>query len=145
MSGNREKLLESARLLCESFANKEPLANILEHFSNSPEVVCLEHGLPVLAPFLGRTFSGKDGAREYFTLIAELLSYKSMQFSDYIVDVESSVVSVRGKANFTWKSTNQSWDEEFMYRLLLDKEGKIVVYEVWADSGAAYLAGKGLL
>lgn len=74
-----------------------------------------------------------------------MLSYEKMQFSDYIVDVEERVVSVRGQARFTWKSTGNSWDEVFIYRLQLDGEGKIQVYEVWADSGAAYLASKGEL
>ena len=49
-------------------------------------------------------------------------------------------VSVRGKAKFTWKSTGKIWNEVFIYRIQLDEEGKILIYEVWADSGAAYLA-----
>jgi len=50
------------------------------------------------------------------------------------------VTSVRGRARFTWKSTGKAWDEIFVYRIQLDEEGKVLVYEVWADSGAAYLA-----
>jgi hypothetical protein len=59
------------------------------------------------------------------------------------VDVESSIVCVRGEATFTFKSTCQSWNEVFTYRLAFDDPGdKIKIYEVWADSGAAYLASR---
>lgn len=75
-----------------------------------------------------------------------------MSFGDdggWIVDVESGKVSVKGKARFTWTETGQSWDEVFVYVLGFDLgeegDGKVVRYEVWADSGAAYLARKGML
>ena len=72
-------------------------------------------------------------------MVSECLSYEKMSFSDYIVDVESRTTSVRGTARFTWKSTGKSWDEVW---IRLDVEGKVLVYEVWADSGAAYMASR---
>ena len=98
-----------------------------------------------LAPFLGRSFSGPDGVKRYFTIIASLLSYDNMHFSDYFADEQLKMVSVKGRALFTWKETSNSWDEVFTYRLQFDDELKVKVYEVWADSGAAYLASKGEL
>lgn len=178
-SRRADALLNSAQSLCTSFANQEEssLENILAHFSTQPETYCLEHGLPRLAPFLGRKFfqghhhprrddddnhkndpaGGGGGIQEYFEMIANLLSHQNMVFSDYMVDVEANVVSVRGQADFTWKSTNQTWSEVFIYRLQFDNDDnchdndamqpspRIKVYEVWADSGAAYLASQGLL
>jgi hypothetical protein len=144
---NRDELLQSSRALCNAFANHGTMDQILECFSSAqPDKIRLfEHGLPQLAPFLGRSFQGVQGVKVYFAVVADLLSYQEMSFADYIVDAELRVVSVRGKAKFTWNTTGKSWDEVFIYRLQLDEEGKILVYEVWADSGAAYLASKGEL
>lgn len=139
----RDTLLAAAHHFCDSFATQKPLDDVLAHFSE--DAVCLEHGLQRLAPFLGREFSGTNGTKEYFTLIADLLSYEHMQFTEYIVDTDTSKVSVRGYAKFTWKSTGNSWDEVFTYRLAFNDQLKVARYEVWADSGAAYLASKGQL
>lgn len=68
-----------------------------------------------------------------------------MRFGNYLVDEVESKVSVRGEAKFTWISSGQSWDEVFTYVLGFDEERKVVRYEVWADSGAAYLARRGEL
>jgi hypothetical protein len=62
-----------------------------------------------------------------------------------MVDVETRKVSVQGSANFTWIETNESWDEVFTYVLDFDDEAKITDWNVWADSGAAYLAKEGKL
>jgi len=105
----------------------------------------VEHGLPRFAPFLGRTFSGVEGVKEYFETISSLLKYENMRFSDFCVDAEVHRASMRGEARFTWIRTGQSWDEVFTYTLEFDAEGKVKKYEIWADSGAAYLASKGEL
>lgn len=52
---------------------------------------------------------------------------------------------MRGEAWFRWKDTGQNWEEVFTYALAFDEEAKVLKYEIWADSGAAYLARKGLL
>jgi hypothetical protein len=141
----RDQLLAAAQSFCTSFAQKAPPEIIFSHFSTSPNVLALEHGLPRLAPFLGREFRGHDGLRGYFDLLAEFLSYENMSFSNYLIDSDQSKVSVRGEARFTWTSTKQSWDEVFTYVLAFDEKYKVNVYEVWADSGAAFLASKGQL
>eukprot|EP00536_Pseudo-nitzschia_multiseries_P007813 jgi/Psemu1/196485/e_gw1.188.64.1 len=138
----RDDWLRSTRALCDAFANHGTTEQIVECFSVSRpgQILLFEHGLSELAPFLGREFRGTKGIRDYFAVVSEHLSYKNMSFSDFIIDVELRVASVRGKAEFTWKSTGKSWKEVFLYRIKLDEEGKVLVYEVWADSGAAYLA-----
>ena len=61
------------------------------------------------------------------------------------MDTQSKKVSVTGNATFTWISTGNSWQETFTYALAFDDNYKLIVYEVWADSGAAYLASRGEL
>ncbi|KAI0117657.1 hypothetical protein F4776DRAFT_636126 [Hypoxylon sp. NC0597] len=141
----RTELLEAATAFCDSFAQKKPLDEILSHFSSSDNILAYEHGLPELAPFLGREFRGREGVKEYFNIISSCLSYENMRFADYIVDAVENRVAVRGTAKFTWTATGESWDEFFSYALKFDGERKVVSYEIWADSGAAYLARKGQL
>lgn len=141
----RAALLASAEAFCNAFAAKSSLDVILSNFSQRYAITVHEHGLSQLAPFLGRTFENIDGAKEYFGLLSKYLSYENMQFKTYIVDVSTNRVSVRGEARFTWTSTDQSWNEVFTYQLAFDEDGKVVSYDIWADSGAAYLASKGLL
>ena len=148
MDNNRTPLLSAATAFCSAFASKTPPAEILStHFSSARanDIIVVEHGLPQLAPFLGRKFKGLDGAQAYFGLIGKCLSYDDMRFSNYVVDPVMNEVSVRGEARFTWMSTQQSWDEVFTYVLSFDDQLKVVVYEIWADSGAAYLASRGQL
>ncbi|OAP55919.1 hypothetical protein AYL99_10071 [Fonsecaea erecta] len=144
-SSDRATLLSAAQAFCTSFARKEAPDKIFSHFSSSDDVLALEHGLPQLAPFLGREFRGQKGLHEYFTLLASNLTYENMRFSNFVVDPLVSKVSVRGEAKFTWTETGQSWDEVFTYVLEFDEQARVKVYEVWADSGAAYLARKGQL
>lgn len=145
----RQRLLIAAKDFCDSFAQKRPLDEVLAHFAQSEDVSAFEHGLPQLAPFLGREFRGRDDLQKYFSLLAEHLSYENMRFSTYFADEEEMKVSVRGEARFTWTGTGQSWDEVFTYVLdLVEVDGdgmKVRTYEIWADSGAAYLASRGQL
>jgi hypothetical protein len=157
---SRAELLGAAKAFCDSFAQKKPLDEILSHFSSSSssssltaggesEILVHEHGLPQLAPFLGRDYRGIQGAREYFETVAQYLSYEDMRFVEFIADAEAEAggrVAVRGRARFTWTETGQGWDETFVYVLRFDaRSRKLVRYEVWADSGAAYLARRGQL
>lgn len=141
----RATLLSAAESFCNAFASQKPLDDILAHFSTTHDIMAHEHGLQQLAPFLGRQYTGHQGVKEYFETLASYLSYEHMKFSTYVVDAAENRVSVRGEATFTWTRTGQSWDEIFTYVLALDEDGKVVKYEVWADSGAAYLASKGQL
>ena len=143
-------ILANAKSLCTDFADKHPIDQILSNFTSTnqgADIVCYEYGARHQSvPFLGREFRGLNGARAYFELLSQLLSYDNMIFSEYIVDENNMTVSVRGEATFTWLSTKQSWDEVFTYRLKFDEvDGKIVKYEVWADSLSAYLASTGQL
>jgi hypothetical protein len=141
----RAELLSAATTFCEAFASQQPPEKILSLFSPSDDVLAYEHGLPQLAPFLGREFRGPGGIRKYFQTISEYLTYENMRFGNYVVDAVENKVSVCGQARFTWTSTKQSWDEVFTYVLAFDESRKVVKYEIWADSGAAYLASQGKL
>jgi hypothetical protein len=138
----RSQLLSSAESLCSAFASKQPLETVLSRFSTTHQKTVIEHGLPSLAPFLGRIF---NDPKEYFTLISTLLSFENMEFSEYMVDTELRRVNVKGKAKFTWVETGQAWDEVFTYILDFDHEAKVTDYQVFADTGACYLARVGKL
>ena len=140
---SREELLRSTEILCDVFANHGTIEEIISCFSTtqSDQIHLFEHGSSDLKlPFVSRSFYGIQGITDYFTIISQTLDYENMSFCDYSIDEKLRVISVRGEAKFIWKSTGKSWNEIFMYRIQLDKEGKILIYEVWADSGAAYLA-----
>jgi len=141
----RKQLLSAATSFCQAFAQQKPPAEIFSHFSASEDVLALEHGLPQLAPFLGREFRGQQGLQQYFQSLSATLTYENMRFSNFVIDPEQSKVSVRGEARFTWTSTHQAWEEVFTYVLEFDEANKVKVYEIWADSGAAYLASRGEL
>jgi len=145
MHTTRDNLLRAAKSLCTDFASKKDPEALMTHFSTTRQCTAYEHGSPILAPFLGRPFVGRDGVRDYFKTIASTLSFERMEFSDYIVDPEVQKVSVKGRAKFTWLSTAQSWDEIFTYVLDFDDDCKVTDYQVWADTGAAYLASRGQL
>jgi hypothetical protein len=143
MAPSRTQLFNSAQTFCDAFAQKKDTETILSYFSITDEVSAIEYGAPILAPFLGKPFVGRSEVGRYFELIGSLLSYKSVHFSEFVVDSEAMKVSVKGKGTFTWLSTGQSWDETFTYTLDFNEELKVVRYQVWADSGAAYLARVG--
>ncbi|KAL2017140.1 hypothetical protein VTK56DRAFT_2562 [Thermocarpiscus australiensis] len=144
----RTALLNAATAFCTAFASgtASPQELLTSHFTrNTPNILVHEHGLPRLAPFLGRTFRGADGLARYLSVVSECLSFADMRFGDYVVDAEACNVSVRGAARFTWRGTGQSWDEVFAYVLGFDEEMRVERYEIWADSGAAWLASQGQL
>ncbi|KAI0439595.1 transcription elongation factor S-II [Xylaria telfairii] len=145
----RAELLAAATAFCDSIAQGKPLDEIMSHFASTPDVVVHEHGLPRLAPFLGRDFCGAEGVREYFETVGRCLRFEDTRFVEFIADEGvgdgAGKVAVRGKVRLTSTETGQSWDETFVYILRFDETGKVVRYDVWADTGAAYLAGRGEL
>lgn len=147
----RNQLLESAKALCDDFASSAPLDQILSHFSKTHLVTAREHGLPFLAPFLGRQFSGHKGPNSletYFGLLQKHLTFENMSFTEWVVDTEARRVSCRGQARFKWiegAGDGQCWNEYFAYILDFDQDAKVTDYQVWADTGAAYLAMVGKL
>lgn len=140
----RDHLLGAAQSLCDDFATQKDVTTLLSHFT-AFEPEAFEHGEPFLAPFLGRKFVGIQGVQSYFELLEKHLTYRSMRFSEYIVDVDEKKVAVKGQAAFTWIITDETWDETFTYSLDFDENLKVKRYQVWADSGAAYLARIGEL
>ncbi|KAE8349400.1 hypothetical protein BDV28DRAFT_61602 [Aspergillus coremiiformis] len=148
---HRQNLITRVRTLCTDFSTSSPLPTLLSNFTTNPPATALEHGLPHLAPFLGRAFKGSDGLTTYFGLLSDLLTIENMVFEPeetWVVDERAMAVSLRGEGRFTWNATGQTWEETFVYRIGLAEDAgvvKVVVYEVWADTGAAYLARRGLL
>ncbi|KAJ6262196.1 hypothetical protein Dda_3001 [Drechslerella dactyloides] len=143
-AGAYDALLAAAKALCDDFAAKADSQTIVSHFSR--DATAFEHGSPTFASFLGREFKGRDGVTEYFGLLQRFLEFANMSFSEYFVDERQGRVSVKGKASFTWLSTGVSWDEVFTYVLdFVDEDGgwKVSRYQVWADTGALYLARLG--
>ncbi|CDM31789.1 unnamed protein product [Penicillium roqueforti FM164] len=148
----RSDLLKPVQALIEALTNPNPTNpnQLLSTFTTLPKPLAYEHGLPQLAPFLGRPFNGQDGVATYFELISSLLGIKNMAFEpeeSWVVDTSCMAVSLRGTATFVWKETRQAWDETFMYRIKLAVDGSreggrlaVCEYHVWADTGAAYLA-----
>ena len=141
----RRQLHCAAQCLCDDFASKKDVKSLLSHFSSMVQPSAIEHGEAFLAPFLGRTFVGISSIQSYFELLAQHLTHQNMRFSEYVVDVEERKVAVKGQAEFTWTSSGDKWEETFAYVLDFDDQAKVVRYQVWADSGAAYLARMGEL
>ena len=152
-SYSRATLIHATHPLLDAFATSSDHITVLNTFTTIPSPTVHEHGLPQLAPFLGRTFTGRDRVEEYFTLLNEHLRIESMRFEDekeWAVDLETGFVCLKGHARFVSKESEEGWDEVFIYRIGLVedeeiKEVKVRNYEVWADTGAAYLAAKGEL
>lgn len=152
-------LLQPVQSLLQALTKPDPeIPNqLLSTFTTNPKPIAHEHGLPQLAPFLGRTFTGQDGIRTYFDLLASHLEIKNMVFEpekSWVVDEGCMAVALRGTATFIWKETQQAWDETFAYRIKVARDvsdtpqnGCLAVseYQVWADTGAAYLARMGKL
>jgi hypothetical protein len=133
----RKLILAKAQSLATAIASKADPATIMSHFPESSKAFAHEYGpSPVTSsiPFLGKTFEGYQGIEKYMSLLGELLEYENMEFFDYTVAEEEEVVTVKGRANWTYVKTAKKWDETFIWRLSrFDEEGKIGGYEVWAD------------
>jgi len=101
------------------------------------DILVFEHGFPATAPFHGVRFRGPKGPAAYRSAVSDRLSYRDASFSEPTVDDDGDeeMVSVRGRARCTSKSTGESWDERLLLRFRLDGEGKIVVWEVGTHSG----------
>ena len=145
MNLERQRLLATTQGFCDAFKNKADIDKILSFFSRSDNISAIEYGQPALAPFLGKCFIGAAGIRAYFETIHGALTYENLQFSDFVVDVEAKRVGLKGKGVFQWKSTKQCWDESFAYILSFDEGCRITKFQIWADSGSAYLARIGKL
>ncbi|TFY57693.1 hypothetical protein EVG20_g8444 [Dentipellis fragilis] len=142
---SRTELIDAFNSFVGALASGGDMANIVAHFSKSQSPEVIEYGLTVLAPFLGRPYVGADGVAEYFNTIGTILTWKDMGYYEHVVDPVVRKVSAKGKATWTWKSTGQSWQETFTTTVDFDDELKVKRYQVWADSGAAYLASRGEL
>lgn len=64
------------------------------------------------------------------------------------------IVSLRGSAVMTWNDTNMRWNETFLYRLEVSQDispnsrkSQLLIsdLQIWADTGAAFLARIGRL
>ncbi|KAL4956852.1 hypothetical protein BDW69DRAFT_64744 [Aspergillus filifer] len=153
MPYSRTTLISAIKSLLDAFSSGADTPTLLSTFTTFPEPTIHEHGLKELAPFLGRPFIGQEQLKTYFGLLSEHLGIEDASFDsedEWAVDAESMVVALRGKARFKSKKTGQAWDEIFAYMIeIAEGEGsnelKVRRYEIWADTGAAYLALRGEL
>ncbi|CAG8025897.1 unnamed protein product [Penicillium olsonii] len=154
---SRQLLQEPVQDLLDALTKSEG-PDILSTFTTSPKPLAHEHGLPQLAPFLGRSFHGQEGISAYFDLLSTYLQIENMKFEPeetWVIDESCMAIALRGTATFTWKETQHSWEETFAYRIKVaedvsddsEKNGslKVCEYQIWADTGAAYLASLGNL
>ncbi|KAL4884819.1 hypothetical protein BJY04DRAFT_170861 [Aspergillus karnatakaensis] len=158
MTHPRDSTIKATSALTTALTSGADLNTLLSTFTVSPAAIAHEHGHPKLATFLGRTFRGHKGVGEYFTLVERQMRIKEMEFNrecDWVVDAEKKTVCLRGRGVWENKLTSEQWVEIFAYRVELAEEEwegckdkgelKVKSYEVWADTGAAFLAEKGKL
>ena len=172
----RSLLQQRAQAFCAAFldlSNNPPNKILDDHFTiATPQIT--EHG-PAWAnerlPFLGETFTGREGCLEYFDLLSKTLEFipNAETFpgeEGFIVDDTTRVeagaivaradsgmglgwdgrgaVSVVGKAKFRTVKTGKEWEEQFTYRLSgFDEAGRLGHWEVWADPLSAWIAVRG--
>ncbi|CAE7001074.1 hypothetical protein P3342_001359 [Pyrenophora teres f. teres] len=149
MSSSSTTLLrETTQSFCRALIAPPPPSDLLaQYFSSWPQIT--EHGPEwsrIRLPFLAKTFAGREGCKEYFKLMTDVLE---MALPDdafpgkegFIVDAEAGMVSVVGKGRFTSRKTGKGWDEQFIYRFSgFDEKGKIGHWEIWADPLSAWEA-----
>lgn len=146
-----KQMRDTIESFTKAFASRSDIDTLMSHFSTTHAISAYEHGLALLAPFLGKEFKGRHGEEsvpEYFGIVAKYLAYENMSFGEWVVDTEAHKICVKGRAKFTWIEGDvkgQSWEEEFMSLFDFDQDGKITDYQIWADTGAAYLARLGQL
>ena len=143
----RLKLLEAAEsfLFTSRPRIKTALVKALIYYTSEEPVFVHDDAVPQLAPFLGRDFAGVHDVREHFATILSSTAYGRMTFSNYIADTSTRQVSVRGEAVFTSKIPGESWNEIFTYVLDFDDEGRVKRYQIWADTGPAFIASRSVL
>ncbi|KAI9688616.1 MAG: hypothetical protein M1820_010217 [Bogoriella megaspora] len=156
-SKREAQLRQTVYDFCQAFLQGSPPTEILDRFFVPTDPKITEHG-PDWAtsrlPFLGKTFEGRDGAENYFTVLTNMLEFVPSKDSfpereGIVVDVDAEseegkgkgVVSLKAKGKFRAKPTGKEWDEEFTYRLSgFDDEGRIGHWEIWADPLSAWMA-----
>ncbi|KAF2464100.1 uncharacterized protein BDR25DRAFT_307401 [Lindgomyces ingoldianus] len=139
---------------CTALLSPPPPSQLLDaYFSATTPPHITEHG-PTWAssrlPFLGKTFEGKDGCINYFTVLAQTLDMHMHADTfppadGFIVDAEAGggtgLVSVVGSAEFSSVKTGKRWHEQFIYRFSdFDAEGRFGHWEIWADPLSAWEA-----
>lgn len=137
----RATLLPPVQSLLKALTATPPSpSEILKTFTSTPIPLVHEHGLPQLAPFLGRSFTGQDGVARYFQLLGETVEIREMVFEDeemWCVDDVAMAVALRGRATFYWKGSGQGWEETFFYRIAL----AVDVGEQEGDQGGVSAGG----
>lgn len=119
----RTTLITPVQSLLNALQATPPSPSQLQQtFTTTPLPLIHEHGLPQLAPFLGRSFTGQDGVARYFQLLGDDVEIAALDFEPeemWCVDDVAMAVCLRGSGRFRWKRTDQAWDETFVYRVAL--------------------------
>jgi hypothetical protein len=83
MAPTRKQLHATAEALCNDFASGASLEKLFSHFSTTHQISYKEHGLPLLAPFLGCKYTGRQGLEEYFGIVSKHLAVERMSFGEF--------------------------------------------------------------
>ncbi|EON64231.1 hypothetical protein W97_03462 [Coniosporium apollinis CBS 100218] len=164
-SSRASLLRKNAHAFCRALLSPPAPPALIEKFFTSTKPRITEHGpawATAVLPFLGKTFSGKEGCVEYFEVLGKTLKMQMGEATfpgpeGFVVDAEAEitglgaaegtakgVVSVVGRARFESVQTGMGWDEAFIYRLSeWDDEGRFAHWEVWADPLSAWMAVRG--
>ncbi|KAF2204611.1 hypothetical protein GQ43DRAFT_409144 [Delitschia confertaspora ATCC 74209] len=147
---HEKALLKITTEFCKALISPPPPPKLIEQYFTPSSPRITEHGPPWAnsrLPFLGKTFTGKEGCIKYFTVLSETLAMEMSEDSfpseeGFIVSpTASGMVSVVGKGRFKSIKTGKGWDEQFIYRFSgFDEEGKIGHWEIWADPLSAWVA-----
>lgn len=151
---------ERTKAFCTAFIDPEnnpPDKLISEHLTaHAPRIT--EYG-PSWAtqrlPFLGRTFTGREGFLEYFDVLDKTLEFlptKNTFGSEESILVDERAVPegsgagkggmscVKGHAKFKAVATGKEWEEDFVMVLSeFDDDGKIGHVEIWGDTVSEWL------
>jgi len=151
-------LRKYAHAFCMALRNSEFNAHdfVSTFFIPGEEARITEHG-PGWArkslPFMGQSFTGRDGCVQYFEALAQTLNMTLPADAfppdeELVVDADAVVegphqgaVCVTGKGKFESKETGWSWNEKFIYKLSgFDDDGRVTHWEIWADPLSAWSA-----
>ncbi|WP_018616885.1 nuclear transport factor 2 family protein [Segetibacter koreensis] len=78
-----------------------------------------------------KTFYGKQGAGEFFSLLSESINYLAFEPKEYYADGDK--VFVKGNHKATVKSTGKSFAHDLLMEFTL-KDGKICSFFAWVDT-----------
>jgi hypothetical protein len=108
--------------LCTTIANRQPVTDILSHFSDFSYVKVVEHGLFSSWPFTDGSYVSLPTVQKYFEQHVVLMGHEHMLFHEtgFVVDTEACKACMQSSALFLWIECGTSfedllgWDKMFV-------------------------------